>query len=100
MFGGSFDWAILSSPLALQRVKRFGWSGYAVSGVCRLRGGTTQVLPDYHRHQLGVLFWPARTIGRGAGQSIAQSLKRPVGDQHAPACSPGTQGSMTGGPFA
>ncbi|MBD0864401.1 MAG: hypothetical protein GDA36_01715 [Rhodobacteraceae bacterium] len=50
MFGGSFDLAILSDPLDLtsgkQRAKRFWWSGHAIVGVCGLRGGATQVLPD------------------------------------------------------
>ncbi|MBD0865804.1 MAG: hypothetical protein GDA36_09495 [Rhodobacteraceae bacterium] len=31
---------------------------------CRLRGGATQVQPDCRHRQSGVLFWPARTIGR------------------------------------
>jgi len=35
--GGSFDLATLSGPLALQRVKRFWWSGYAITGVCGVR---------------------------------------------------------------
>ncbi|MBD0865729.1 MAG: hypothetical protein GDA36_09075 [Rhodobacteraceae bacterium] len=37
MFGGNFDLAILSDPLALQRAKRFWWSGYAIVGVYGLR---------------------------------------------------------------
>ncbi|MBD0866631.1 MAG: hypothetical protein GDA36_14130 [Rhodobacteraceae bacterium] len=37
MFGGSFDLAILSAPLALHRARRFWWSGYAIAGVCGVR---------------------------------------------------------------
>ncbi|MBD0866117.1 MAG: hypothetical protein GDA36_11235 [Rhodobacteraceae bacterium] len=37
MFGGSFDLAILSGPMVLQRAKRFWWSDYLIAGVCRLR---------------------------------------------------------------
>jgi len=41
MFGGSFDLAIRSAPLALHRAKhqakQFWWSGYAVAGICGLR---------------------------------------------------------------
>ena len=35
--GERADLAILSDPLALKRVKRFWWSGYAIAGVCGVR---------------------------------------------------------------
>ncbi|MBD0864883.1 MAG: hypothetical protein GDA36_04370 [Rhodobacteraceae bacterium] len=48
MFGGSFDLATLSGPLAfslaLQRAKRFWWSGFT-----RLPVFAGQVLPDCHQ---------------------------------------------------
>ncbi|MBD0866486.1 MAG: hypothetical protein GDA36_13325 [Rhodobacteraceae bacterium] len=53
--------------MTAHRAKRFWWSGYAIAGVYGLRGGTPQVLPDCRHRQPGVLFWPARNIGRGAG---------------------------------
>ncbi|MBD0864677.1 MAG: hypothetical protein GDA36_03240 [Rhodobacteraceae bacterium] len=59
MFGGSFDLVILFGPMALHRTKRFWWSGYAIAGVCGLRGGSRQVLPGRRHLQLDVLFWPA-----------------------------------------
>ncbi|MBD0864926.1 MAG: hypothetical protein GDA36_04595 [Rhodobacteraceae bacterium] len=63
---------ILSGSLALQRAKhrakRFWWSGYAIAGVCGVRvvlfAAPRQVQPDCRQRQLGVLFWPARTVGR------------------------------------
>ncbi|MBD0865563.1 MAG: hypothetical protein GDA36_08145, partial [Rhodobacteraceae bacterium] len=67
MFGGSFDWAIRSGLLDLPRAKRFWWSGLRDCRCLRVAGdpvcGATQVLPDCHHRHLGVLFWPARTIG-------------------------------------
>ncbi|MBD0866381.1 MAG: hypothetical protein GDA36_12725 [Rhodobacteraceae bacterium] len=51
MFGESFDLAILSGPLALQRAKqrakRFWWSGYAIAIIANR-----------------AFFYPSRTIGR------------------------------------
>ena len=44
MFGGSLDLAILSGPLALQRAKRFWWSGFM-----RLSVLVGQVLFDCHQ---------------------------------------------------
>ncbi|MBD0866274.1 MAG: hypothetical protein GDA36_12145 [Rhodobacteraceae bacterium] len=50
MFGGNVDLVILSGLLALSGLTSgravFWWSGYAIAGVCGLRGGTTQVLFD------------------------------------------------------
>jgi len=68
MFGKSVHWAILSGLLALPdftvgKAVLVVWF-YAIAGACRLRGGATQVLPDCRQSQLGILFWPARTIGR------------------------------------
>ncbi|MBD0866172.1 MAG: hypothetical protein GDA36_11575 [Rhodobacteraceae bacterium] len=59
MFGGSFDLAVLSGPLALQRTKqlakRFCWSGCDCRCL-RGEGRPPQVLPDCRHRQLGVLF--------------------------------------------
>jgi len=74
MFGERFDLAILSGPLALTGLT----SGKAVLAfrLCdcrclRVAGDPVcdamQVLPDCRQRQPGVLFWPARTIGHGAG---------------------------------
>ncbi|MBD0864328.1 MAG: hypothetical protein GDA36_01340 [Rhodobacteraceae bacterium] len=61
IFGGSFDLAILSGPLALAG-HYIGQSGFG-GLVMRLPVLAGQVLPDRHHRQLGV-FWSARTIGR------------------------------------
>jgi len=53
-----------------------------------------QVLPDCRQHQLGVLFWPARTIGRRFIVPKHCSIRK-LGDQPAPALFPGLQGLMT-----
>ncbi|MBD0864634.1 MAG: hypothetical protein GDA36_03005 [Rhodobacteraceae bacterium] len=77
MFGGSFDRAILSGPLALHRAKRFWWSGYVIAGVCGLRGGSLQVLPDCRYRQSGVFLANLNyRAARHRGIGIAQFLKR------------------------
>ncbi|MBD0866090.1 MAG: hypothetical protein GDA36_11080 [Rhodobacteraceae bacterium] len=74
MFGERLDLSIPSGPLALPGLT----SGKAVLVVrlcdcrcLRVKGdpvcGTMQVLFDCRHRQSGVLFWPARTIGCGAG---------------------------------
>ena len=71
MFGGSLDLAILAGSLVFSLALQSG-KAVLVVGLCdcrclRVAGdpvcGATQVLPDCRHHQLGVLFWPARTIG-------------------------------------
>ncbi|MBD0866293.1 MAG: hypothetical protein GDA36_12255 [Rhodobacteraceae bacterium] len=61
---------------------------YAITGVCGLRV-ILFVLPDYRQRQLGVLFCPARTIGRQLyrGIGIAQSIKRHLEISLPPRCS-------------
>ncbi|MBD0864137.1 MAG: hypothetical protein GDA36_00255 [Rhodobacteraceae bacterium] len=74
--GERADLAILSDPLALKRVKRFWWSGYAIAGVC----GVRVILFAAPRR------WPARNIERcfivPKHCSIPQTA---FGDQPAPA---------------
>ncbi|MBD0865793.1 MAG: hypothetical protein GDA36_09425 [Rhodobacteraceae bacterium] len=102
MFGERFDFAIPSGPLALHRAKhwakRFWWSGYAIAGVCGVRGGATQVLPDRHQRQLGVCSLASpdyrAVLDRGIG--IAHNPEAAFGDQPTPALFRSPQGSMTG----
>ncbi|MBD0865653.1 MAG: hypothetical protein GDA36_08655 [Rhodobacteraceae bacterium] len=71
MFGGSFDWAILSGPMALPgltsgKAVLVVWV-YAIAGVCGLRVilfVTPRRFCLIVDRQLGVLFWPARTTAR------------------------------------
>ncbi|MBD0866541.1 MAG: hypothetical protein GDA36_13625 [Rhodobacteraceae bacterium] len=100
MFGGSFDLAILSGPLALHRAKRFWWSGLCD---CRcLRGRFCLIATISPPSPVGHVFWPAARTIRWCfivpkHCSIPQAV---LGVQPAPAFFRNTQGVDDGWLFA